>query len=319
MSGVRTVHPEASTIVRRIFDEALAGKKPGDIARGLNEDGVLTPGLYFRKKYPDNGRFGNISEKQTWNYYKVHVILRRLVYTGAAVGGLRKQLMPCKKVTTKVDREEWVVVPDMHEAIITSEEYEQAQKVIGSGEAHNKNIVMYPLRSLIICGYCGRHMIRYKAVKGENAIQARLTNETGVIISWDDYAVKNADIQLVEAVRLSVSGRNQIVFTPLEALVIDRYGDYDRNTTRGKLDILSGRFKDPDIEAAAVSVTQKLGRISDQSYADMYAVGQRRQKVEKVEKGRSLTARIERAKVVADKHNTECAITPVKGRRGMEI
>ena len=163
--GMNIIDPEASTIVRRIFDEALAGKKPGDIARGLNEDGVLTPGLYFRKKYPDNGRFGNISEKQAWNYYKVHVILRRLVYTGAAVGGLRKQLMPCKKVTTKVDREEWVVVPDMHEAIITSEEYEQAQKVIGSGEAHNKNIVMYPLRSLIICGYCGRHMIRYKAVK----------------------------------------------------------------------------------------------------------------------------------------------------------
>ncbi len=91
---------------------------------------------------------------------------------------------------------------------------------------------------------------------------------------------------------------------------------YDRNTTRGKLDILSGRFKDPDIEAAVVSVTQKLGRISDQSYADMYAVGQRRQEVEK---GRSLTARIERAKVAADKHNAERAITPVKGRRGMEI
>lgn len=152
--------------------------------------------------------------------------------------------------------------------------------------------------------------------KGDNAIQARLTDETGVILSWDNYVVKNADIQLVEAVRLSVNGRNQIVFTPLEELVIDRYGDYDRNTTRGKLDILSGRFKDPDIEAAAVSVTQKLGRISDQSYADMYAVGQRRQKVEK---GRSLTARMERAKVAADKHNAERAITPVKGRRGMEI
>ena len=151
--------------------------------------------------------------------------------------------------------------------------------------------------------------------KGENAIQARLTDETGVIVSWDDYAVKNADIQLVEAIRLSVSGRNQIVFTPLEALVIDRYGDYDRNTTRGKLDILSGRFKDPDIEAA-VSVIEKLGRISDQSYADMYAVGQRRQEMEK---GRSLTERMERAKVAADKHNAECAVTPVKGRRGMEI
>ena len=152
--------------------------------------------------------------------------------------------------------------------------------------------------------------------KGDNAIQARLTDETGVILSWDNYAVKNADIQLVEAVRLSVNGRNQIVFTPLEELVIDRYGDYDRNTTRGKLDILSGRFKDPDIEAAAVSVIEKLRHISDQSYADMYAVGQRRQEVGK---GRRLTARIERAKEAADKHNAERAITPVKSRRGMEI
>lgn len=148
--------------------------------------------------------------------------------------------------------------------------------------------------------------------KGENAIQARLTDETGVIVSWDDYAVKNADIQLVEAVRLSVSGRNQIVFTPLEELVIDRYGDYDRNTTRGKLDILSGRFKDPDIEAAAVSVIEKLGHKSDQSYADMYSVGQKRQEVDAA---RSLTARMGRAKVAADKHNAERAITPVKGSR----
>ena len=171
--AMNIIDPEASVIVRRIFDEALAGKKPGDIARGLNEDGVITPGRYFREKYPDNKRFGNISERQAWDYYKVHVILRRLTYTGAAVGGLRKQLMPCKKVTTQVSREDWVVVPDMHEAIITAEEYEQAQQVIGSGEAHNKNIVMYPMRSLIYCGYCGRHMIRYKATKRFNCPYGR--------------------------------------------------------------------------------------------------------------------------------------------------
>ena len=152
--------------------------------------------------------------------------------------------------------------------------------------------------------------------KGENAIQARLTDETGVIVSWDDYAINHADIQLVEAVRLSVSGRSQIVFTQLEELVIERYGDYDRNTTRGRLDILEGRFRDADIEAAAKSVIEKLGRISDQSYSDMYSIGHRRQEVEN---GRSLTARMERAKVAADKYNAERAVVPVKGRRGMEI
>ena len=152
--------------------------------------------------------------------------------------------------------------------------------------------------------------------KGKNTIQARITDETGVIISWDDYSVKNADIKLVEAVRLSVSGRNQIVFTPLEELVIERYGDYDRNTTRGKLDILSGRFKDSDIETAAASVIEKLGRISDQSYADMYSVGQRRQEVDK---GRSLTARMEKARAVSEKRNEGRAVISKVRRKGMEI
>ena len=151
--------------------------------------------------------------------------------------------------------------------------------------------------------------------KGENAIQARMTDEKGVIVSWDNYEVMNAAVSQIEAVRLSVSGRSEILFTPAELKLIDRYADYDRNTTRGKLDILSGRFKDPDIEAAAVSVIEKLGRISDQSYADMYAVGQKRQEVEA---GRSLTARMERAKMAADKHNAERAITSVKGRRERE-
>ena len=152
--------------------------------------------------------------------------------------------------------------------------------------------------------------------KGDNIIQARITDETGVIISWDDYSVKNADIKLVEAVRLSVSGRNQIVFTPLEELVIERYGDYDRNTTRGKLDILSGRFKDPDIETAAVSVIEKLGRLSDQSYADMYSVGQRRQEVDKE---RSLTARMEKARAASEKRNEGRAVISKVRRKGMEI
>ena len=160
--GMDVIDPEAAAVVRRIFDEAIAGRKAGAIARGLNEDGILSPGPYFRKKYPDNRRFSHMSEKQAWDYYKVHSILRRYTYTGACVGGLRKQLMPCKKVSTKASRDEWIVVPDMHEAIVTVEEYEKAQKVIGEGQAHNFNSEMYPLRSLVVCGICGRHMIKYK-------------------------------------------------------------------------------------------------------------------------------------------------------------
>lgn len=157
------IDPEAAAIVRRIFDEALAGRKSGAIARGLNEDGIKTPGQHFREMYPENGRFAHMSDKSGWTHQAVYCILRRFTYTGASVGGLRKQLMPCKKVSTKASREEWVVVPDMHEAIVTVEEYEKAQQSIDNGKAHNdKPAEMYPLRSLVVCGICGRHMIRYK-------------------------------------------------------------------------------------------------------------------------------------------------------------
>ena len=63
-----------------------------------------------------------------------------------------------------------------------------------------------------------------------------MTDETGKIISWDNYEVMNVAIKQIEAIRVSVSGRSEILFTPEELRVIDRYADYDRKTTMGKLD-----------------------------------------------------------------------------------
>ena len=51
-------------------------------------------------------------------------------------------------------------------------------------------------------------------------------------------------------------------------------------------------------------------------FTDMYAVGQKRQEVEK---GRSLYTCMDKMKAKADKHNAEHVIIPVKGRKGMEI
>lgn len=150
--------------------------------------------------------------------------------------------------------------------------------------------------------------------KGENAIQARLTNGDGVIISWDNYDVKNASVKQIKAVRLSVSGRSQIVFTPAELKVIERYGDRDRRTTMGKLDILLGRFKDEATEKSAQSVIDKLGRISDKSYTDMYYVGQKRIEIDKE---RSLGNRLAEARVRADKLNAETRHLTAERRKGM--
>ncbi len=148
---------------------------------------------------------------------------------------------------------------------------------------------------------------------GDNGLQARQTDENGVIVAWDNYLVKNTDIRLVEAVRLSVGGRSQILFSPAEIGIIEQYGDYDRRTTIGKLDLLQGRFKNEEVENAVRSLIEKLEWISDQIYTDIHSVGERRREVEA---GRGIGRRIESAKAKAEQRNTKLRISDQRSRSG---
>lgn len=77
--------PEAAEIVRRVFDEALLGSNTSEIALGLNEDNIPTPGQYFRSNHPDKKKFSRMSEKISWTASMVYKILTSYVYTGATV------------------------------------------------------------------------------------------------------------------------------------------------------------------------------------------------------------------------------------------
>ena len=156
--GMDIIDPEAAPVVRRIFDAAIQGVGPGRIAHALNDDGIPTPGVYFKQKHPNCRKFAHVSEKQYWSRDIVCSILKRYTYTGAAVSGTIRKVMPCKKsiVTTKF--EEWVIVPGMHDAIVTPEEYELAQKAIQKDKHIVRNAPAHPLKSLVVCGNCLRAM-----------------------------------------------------------------------------------------------------------------------------------------------------------------
>ena len=74
------VDPEAADVIRRIFREALEGSNTSQIARSLNDDGIPTPGQYFKSKHPDKKKFSNMSEKISWETVMVYNILKNLVY-----------------------------------------------------------------------------------------------------------------------------------------------------------------------------------------------------------------------------------------------
>ncbi len=159
------IDPEAAAVVRRIFDYAIEGRNSADIARILNTEGVMTPGAYYIKNNPGTRKFKETSASVKWNPGSVGSILKHLTYTGAAVGGMTSQVAPCSKQVVRNAREDWVIVPDMHEPIVSMEEYELAQKVIQSHEGYGKKVPKdYPLKSLVVCGHCGRKLLRYQKV-----------------------------------------------------------------------------------------------------------------------------------------------------------
>lgn len=175
---MNVIDPEAAKIVRKIFDLAMAGVVIGEIAQKLNDEKIPTPSAYFRMKNPESDRFRNVSPNQRWNYSTVLNILRRYVYTGAAVGHQRQCTVPCSKSSVKVEKEEQIIVPGMHEAIVTEEEYELAQKIIKKTGRTRPPESEYPLKSLVYCGNCGRHMARYKNISRFRCIYGRNDRES---------------------------------------------------------------------------------------------------------------------------------------------
>lgn len=156
------IDPEAAAIVRRIFDSVIGGMSIGTVVKMLNSEDVPTPGVYFRQRNPGSRKYAGMSEHQRWNYRMVYSILKRYAYTGAAVGGMREKLTPGSRRCIKKSISDWIIVPGMHEAIVTPEEFELAQKRFAESRFLSRKAQTYSLKSLVCCGNCLRHMERHK-------------------------------------------------------------------------------------------------------------------------------------------------------------
>lgn len=228
--------PEAAQIVRRIFDMAIAGSGVIEIAKQLNADGIPTPGQYFISKNPHTGKFRHTSDKLNWSYAAVHGILTKLTYTGATVGHVSKTVVPLSKKVKKQNPEDWIIVEGMHDAIVTRTEFDAAQGVINKRKTRRntdtQNESVYPLRSLVRCGSCGRTMTYDKRRKGFYCPYGKTAPErqcpTGIVYGSDE----------LERILFNA------ITTIVQAAVTDKPSSKEirhrkRNAIQEKLDLLS--------------------------------------------------------------------------------
>lgn len=155
------VDEEAAAIVCEIFKRKLDGFSAQAIADWLNERGVLSPLEYKRSKGSHYFTTFKQRDKSLWTAVAVFRILKNPVYIGTLVQG--KRSTPNYKVRKLFDvpREQWVSVPDSHEAIIGREMFENvAALLLADTRTAPKQNCIYPLSGLVYCGDCGRSMVR---------------------------------------------------------------------------------------------------------------------------------------------------------------
>ena len=158
----------AAEVVRDIFAMKLCGMSQKTIADKLNEQGILSP-LQYKKSIgvPLESSFRK-SIKTKWTYNTVLRILKNEVYTGMVIQG--KCTTPNYKIKKRIykDESDWIRVEDMHEAIISRDDFDLVQDLllrdtrVSPGQAE-----LFPLSGLVYCADCGEPMVRKTVPSGD--------------------------------------------------------------------------------------------------------------------------------------------------------
>ena len=158
------VDPEAAEVVKLIFELTEQGKRKTEVANYLNAHGIDTPSAYKKRKGSKNF-FHAVEVKSLWSTSSIRDILNDEVYLGKLIWNKTKKRVGSNNTSTYVPKDEWIVIENCHEPIIT-------QKLFDMAHANSKKYIR-PKRGkrnynpFYYCGVCGRALAPSKRVKGD--------------------------------------------------------------------------------------------------------------------------------------------------------
>ena len=164
-------------IVVRIYEERAAGKGLNKIAAGLNDEGIPSPGRYL---YETGVSKEEKFRTSLWGSSTIQRMLKNRVYTGDMVQGKTEKALYKGMSTTIKSADEYIVVENTHEAIISRELFDKVQKMFertgaemkarkGTQEPFEKPENLYD--ELLVCGGCGKKLgLRSKKVNGKRRV-----------------------------------------------------------------------------------------------------------------------------------------------------
>ncbi len=134
----------------------------------LWERNILNPQAYFNQNNPDYYKSDYWRKPFDWHATSIRVILSNRVYLGELVFGRSKSKGFYTKKRVAVPEDEWIVVENTHEPIISRELWDTVQKLMASKRRETKQGEIQMFAGLVKCAGCGSSLnVGYDNRKGK--------------------------------------------------------------------------------------------------------------------------------------------------------
>ena len=152
--------PVTAPVVQQIFELAIKGMKYTEIANYLNNNGYDSIFEYYQKIGVKRCYDRDIGEHM-WSASTVMEILYNEVYIGSVINNKTADNIDTGHQVVQRDKEDWIIVENCHEPLVSVEDFKLAHKMIARREATKRKPNGKWRKSYIRCGICGKGLCKY--------------------------------------------------------------------------------------------------------------------------------------------------------------
>ena len=160
------VDKEPAKVIKDIFTWFIDGESKRGITIKLNDLGILSPTAYKHSKGFNYQKNRNNSDLYLWSHNTVDAILKNQMYLGHMIQGKKRVKSYKVHKLIQVPEEEWFIVENTHEAIISQEMFDKAEDLLNRNvKTANFEKKTYLFSGFLKCADCRKAMHRHKSGK----------------------------------------------------------------------------------------------------------------------------------------------------------
>lgn len=262
------IDPETAPIIQLIFDLYLSGKGTRQIVETLYNRGIKTPAQYSGKKQYLKGN-------NYWQRSFIQKILHNQVYIGSVVSHTTSKVSYKIKKCVRVPKEDWIIVENMHEPIISKEQFQQVQDLMKKRTSIRTRKHDHILKGLIKCGHCGGNMTMKPDTRTNGKVRLNFicSNKNANKLNCDN-SVISGDIVLNAILGELTKECKKIVFNSKELeetfKTVEKEINIEKNKIQQDIDKIQLKIERLEIQIKAIYNDKLEGILKVEDFLQIY-------------------------------------------------